>query len=292
LTNRIKDHAKEAQIPLDENTEKSIQSHIVFLQKREDASATMAKNTGDLADRKEAYAVAMNIGAAHTTAITRFFQQARRPYAVITPAAIKQTDMPDSMLKRKYDGSAASSRFEDQLAKAVRATSSMHPELVLAHPERSWFPAKGELYNMVDQLAHQGSGGGPGGGNGPSGSFGAPFGGDPNRKVRIDNIEPITGSSGSGSGGFTAEVHMLLDGGEKSFWIRVEKGGEVEPSRQTTVEEILLQDHDGLEAELKENKVKNVKEAEAERVIQVSSDVCMLIGKSKAEVTSRTIYNQ
>ena len=178
----IVERAKKLSVELSPDERQGMEKNLAFWRGRIAASRTMVDAVAPLADQPGAEVVPMIIGAAHTRGMCAMLRQAGRPFAVVTPLALKKAeeagDLTFEMFERKYQRkSVFTEGFMELLSSAFKK-----PEPVLA---QAWFQAKSELYLFVDRIARGilGPPAPPNGGKPPYGFADDDFKG---RFVRID----------------------------------------------------------------------------------------------------------
>lgn len=129
-----------------------LQLHIAFLRARVAASKTMAEETGVICDQTGTAVVAMNIGVGHTDKVCEMLGNRNRPYAVVSPASLRnrknRADLTKAMFDRKNRGrSVYSDGFTETL---LRTFGARKPRPILG---RSWFQGKSELYLFTERIA-------------------------------------------------------------------------------------------------------------------------------------------
>lgn len=153
----IKKRAEELSLQFDASERQGMETYIAFLRGRADANKTLFDSTIDVADQQNVSVVAMIIGAAHTEGISKLFNTAHRPFAVITPLALKQHEkkgeLPWNMYERKYKKLSVFSEgfFTETLLKVFPGTTKKKPEPVL---NELWFEIKATLYAYTEKIAN------------------------------------------------------------------------------------------------------------------------------------------
>jgi len=160
----IEARAKKLSIGFEPGESGAMERNLRFWRMRIAASETIARSAAEVADRKGIKMVAACVGAAHTEGIVSKLTAAKRPFAVVTPLALKDHkkdgDLTEEMLARKYKGlSVYSDAVAEVLAQAF-PTGLKKPEPGLQNP---FTQAKAQMYMRIDEITHAlvGAGGGP-----------------------------------------------------------------------------------------------------------------------------------
>lgn len=180
-----------ASVEKDPKQEADVEKFLAFLRKRSTASNTMVTVAASIADRADTPAVAMIIGAAHTSKVSQLLQAAGRPFAVVRPlvldASADLSSIPLTMYERKRK---RLSIYSEGIAKTLLQSfpRSIKPPPVV---QQQWFEAKAELYLFTDRIAEAVLGDWSGGGAGPPPNLQPPFGfGDDEFKGKSVYIDP------------------------------------------------------------------------------------------------------
>ena len=157
---------EDLRIKIDPRDEAALGRYLAFFEGRAKADSTMAKGAMKIAAQKRGAIIAMIIGAGHTKKIFQMLKNAQRPFAVITPLALKKGkhagDLTAAQLDRKYQNRSVFSAgfFARILDESYPHATHKKPQPVLPEP---WLQAKSELYLFTDKITRLVLGGGGGG---------------------------------------------------------------------------------------------------------------------------------
>jgi hypothetical protein len=176
LAEEIEEHARRSGATIEAADREAMRQYIAFWRGRMGASRTMVENTKRVATGSAVSVVAGPIGAFHTHGMVAMLREARCPFAVITPLAIKndQTtgDLTDGF-DRKYEQrsvfSEGLSRMLEEAFPNAKTPRAKKPEPVL---QQEWFQAKAQTYQFTEMIVEKVLAGGAGAPPPPSGPGG------------------------------------------------------------------------------------------------------------------------
>lgn len=153
LARDIIERADQLSLELEPAEKDSMDRYIAFLKARSDASESMAKSIGGLADQPGASIVALVIGAGHTEKICTLLEDADRSYVVIRPHSINEIDIPLEMFERKHNMlSIYSEGFTETLREAIPPYEQIKPQPGSLIPVNQ---AKAEIYLLTNKIVHK-----------------------------------------------------------------------------------------------------------------------------------------
>ena len=133
-----------------------MEQNLAFWRGRSKGSDTMVGIARAVVDRQGVSVVAMIVGAAHTAKITAQLAAAKRPFAVITPLALKnqatQGDLTGAQFQRKGQRLSVYSKGATELLLKAFPSTQKKPEPVLS---QTWSQGKAELYLLTSRIVHR-----------------------------------------------------------------------------------------------------------------------------------------
>ena len=150
----LRDRASDKHVQLTAEEEDAMARNIAFWDARGKADYTMTNYTCRLADKVNDVVIPMIIGAAHTQKVCSLLDEARRPYAAITPLAHqnqdKRGDLTTDMFHRKSKNKSVFVGGISEIIEDTYPTSELRkPGVVI---EQEWFQAKAETYLFTDRI--------------------------------------------------------------------------------------------------------------------------------------------
>lgn len=168
IVEAVKKRAEKLSLKINKSDRRAMEDYLNFLRKRKEADKTLFKLTEKVADKENVSIVAMIVGGGHTEEISKMFEESCRPFAVVTPSALKNLVknlderglLPWEMFERKYKKTSVYKEgfLTETLIKTFPA-SLKKPEPVL---NEDWFQSKSVVYayttKIVDTLLGDGRG--------------------------------------------------------------------------------------------------------------------------------------
>jgi hypothetical protein len=142
-------------IVLPPKTLRDWQSWLAFWRARAGGNKTMLEATLSASSGSASRMIAMNVGAAHTEGLCGMLRNANRPYAVITPLALKNHDVRgdiDHNYPRKEKRLSVQTDGFFMSAIQGATTKSIKPEPDVNEP---WLQAKALIYQLTDVIANR-----------------------------------------------------------------------------------------------------------------------------------------
>jgi len=106
IAKAIKERAEKLSLKFSKGDRQAMVNYLDFLRKRKEADKTLFKLAEEVAEQEDISIVAMIVGGAHTEGISEMLEESHRPFAVVTPLALKNLDerglLPWEMFERKY----------------------------------------------------------------------------------------------------------------------------------------------------------------------------------------------
>ncbi len=239
LVEEIQRRAADLSVELDPQEQKGMDRYLAFYRGRIAASGTMTSSVATIADSRGTTVVAADVGAAHTVGMCGMLSDSGRPFAVVTPLALKNrrdsTDLTVDMLERKYKRlSVYSEGITETLLTRLLAARSKKYQPVLTE---SWLQGKAELYLITDLIvsAVLVPPSPPGGGKPPFGFSDDAFRGklvyvDPRRISLVHDGKAVV---------FPVVFNPDVPGQSVEIWVGARQG-EGEAVDQSSVEALLL----------------------------------------------------
>ena len=226
---------------------------------------------------------AMVVGAAHTEGLGNLLVSAGRPFAVVTPLALKHNDKRGD-LDKNYDRKDArlSVQPDGLLMKTITAAvpaSAKKPEPVIF--PLPWFEAKARIYQFTDRIANSilGPPSPPGGGKPPNG-FGADEFRTPLVQVDPHQIVYLPDDHGRKSVMFPILLNPSDRRKRTTLWVKAGMG-QIQTEDGAAIEKLLKQ-------ALSEVQQESDAPSQAENnqgEIQTSSDTVAFVSVDRQEVT-------
>lgn len=157
LLHEIDAKASEVGAKIDDGTRAGMASAIAFFETAGNRSKTMAKNTASMFSDGGVDLVALDIGAAHTSEITRLLKESGASFAVIRPASLAAHDEHGELAfgayERKVKGDSVDARG---LGAYLNGRDQHKPPPVVDKP---WLQNKAEIYYATHIIITAAAGG-------------------------------------------------------------------------------------------------------------------------------------